>query len=220
MAFEVFNWSPRPNPVGAFKDRTLRVQFGDGYEQEAADGIHTVTQSWLLQFVGNEVYVRPILDFVRRHAGGKSFMWTPPLGEAGRYKARSLSVQPMGADMYTIAVTFEESVASKRAPADPAGRNFATRMEFEQMGINADIQNPEPGALVELFELDASGIGGEVLRFHGYMQVGPIFWQGQRYEPWAIQAEGFEQVGEGQQFSPRCAWATSARMRRAGRWPA
>ena len=34
------------------------------------------------------------------------------------------------------------------------------------------------------------------------MQVGPIFWQGQRYEPWAIQAEGFEQVGEGQQPSP------------------
>ena len=66
------------------------------------------------------------------------------------------------------------------------------------MGINADIQKLEPGALVELFELDASGIGGEVLRFHGYMQVGPIFWQGQRYEPWAIQAEGFEQVGEGQ----------------------
>ena len=88
------------------------------------------------------------------------------------------------------------------------------------MGINADIQKLEPGALVELFELDASGIGGEVLRFHGYMQVGPIFWQGQRYEPWAIQAEGFEQVGEGQQPRPRCAWATSARMRRAGRWPA
>jgi lambda family phage minor tail protein L len=75
-------------------------------------------------------------------------------------------------------------------------------MEFEQMGINADIQKLEPGALVELFELDASGIGGEILRFHGYMQVGPIFWQGQRYEPWAIQAEGFEQVGEGQQPSP------------------
>ena len=121
MAFEVFNWSPRPNPVGAFKDRTLRVQFGDGYEQEAADGIHTVTQSWPLQFVGNEVYVRPILDFVRRHAGGK-FLWTPPLGEAGRYKARSLSVQPMGADMYTIAVTFEESVAPDARAGGPAGR--------------------------------------------------------------------------------------------------
>ena len=63
------------------------------------------------------------------------------------------------------------------------------------MGINADIQKPEPGALVELFELDASGIGGEILRFHGYMQVGPIFWQGQRYEPWAIQAEGFRAGG-------------------------
>ncbi len=109
MAIETFNWSPRPNPVGTFKDRTLRVQFGDGYEQEVADGIHTVSQSWPLQFVGDETYVRPILDFVNRHSGGKSFAWTPPLGDEGRYKARSLSVQPMGANMYTLAVTFEQT---------------------------------------------------------------------------------------------------------------
>lgn len=70
------------------------------------------------------------------------------------------------------------------------------------MPITADIQKLEPGALVELFELDASEIGGAVQRFHGYMQVGAIHWQGKQYDPWSIQAEGFEQVGEGQQPSP------------------
>ncbi|AMG38456.1 phage minor tail protein L [Achromobacter xylosoxidans] len=70
------------------------------------------------------------------------------------------------------------------------------------MGIYSDVQKLEVGALVELFELDATEIGGQVLRFHGYTQVGPIWWQGQQYDPWAIRAEGFEQVGEGQQPSP------------------
>lgn len=70
------------------------------------------------------------------------------------------------------------------------------------MGIYSDVQKLEVGALVELFELDATAIGGQVLRFHGYTQVGPIWWQGQQYDPWAIRAEGFELVGEGQQPSP------------------
>ncbi len=60
------------------------------------------------------------------------------------------------------------------------------------MTIYADIQTLEPGALVELFEVDATALGADVLRFHGYTQVGPIFWQGIQYDPWPIQAEGFE----------------------------
>jgi lambda family phage minor tail protein L len=57
--------------------------------------------------------------------------------------------------------------------------------------IFADIQTLEPGAWVELFELDATNLGADKLWFHGYTQVGPIFWQGQQYDPWPIQAEGF-----------------------------
>ncbi len=70
------------------------------------------------------------------------------------------------------------------------------------MGIYADAQKLEVGQLVDLFELDATGIGGTLQRFHGYAQVGPIWWQENQYDPWAIQAEGFEQVGEGQQPTP------------------
>ena len=64
------------------------------------------------------------------------------------------------------------------------------------MTIYADIQKLEPGAEIELFELDARSItgggAGDVLRFHGYTQVGSIWWQGLEYSPWPIQAEGFE----------------------------
>ena len=70
------------------------------------------------------------------------------------------------------------------------------------MGIYADVQKLEVGELVDLYELDATGIGGTLQRFHGYTQIGPIWWQGNQYDPWAVQAEGIEQVGEGQQPTP------------------
>lgn len=70
------------------------------------------------------------------------------------------------------------------------------------MQIYADVQKLEVGELVELFELDATLIGGTLQRFHGYTQIGPIWWQGKQYDPWAIEAEGFEQAGDGQQPTP------------------
>lgn len=68
--------------------------------------------------------------------------------------------------------------------------------------ITADIQGLEPGDRVYLFELDATQIGGEHLRFHGYPQAGPIWWQGNEYSPWAIEAEGFARTGVGTQPAP------------------
>lgn len=71
------------------------------------------------------------------------------------------------------------------------------------MKITADIQRLEPGALVELFEVDATGIAGDMLRFHGYTQVGSIWWQGNEYSPWPIEGKGFARTGQGQQPAPR-----------------
>jgi len=70
------------------------------------------------------------------------------------------------------------------------------------MTIFADVQALEPGAFVELFTLDGSSIGGSVLNFHGYTQVGTITWQGVQYEPWPLQAEGFERTS-GQPPTPK-----------------
>lgn len=60
------------------------------------------------------------------------------------------------------------------------------------MTLAYDVQTLEPGGLVELFELDGSVLGAEVLYFHGYTQVGTITWKGIAYSPWPIKAEGFE----------------------------
>lgn len=57
--------------------------------------------------------------------------------------------------------------------------------------INGAIQTLEPGGMVELFTLDATLIGGDLSRFHGHEQETPIFWQGQGYFPWPIEARGF-----------------------------
>lgn len=70
--------------------------------------------------------------------------------------------------------------------------------------ITADIQGLEPGARVELFEVDATNIaGGSLLRFHGYQQAATIWWQGKEYTAWPIQAEGFAKTAEGAQPAPK-----------------
>ncbi|WP_035061046.1 phage minor tail protein L, partial [Andreprevotia chitinilytica] len=70
------------------------------------------------------------------------------------------------------------------------------------MTITADMQQLQPGAEVFLYRLDATAIGGDLLRFHGHLQAGPIWWQGQQYDPWPIEAEGFARTSEGKQPAP------------------
>lgn len=71
------------------------------------------------------------------------------------------------------------------------------------MKIYADVQKLELGERVELFEMDASLIGGDVLLFHGYEQLGSIWFGGEEYSAWPIQAEGFAKTSEGQQPTPK-----------------
>jgi lambda family phage minor tail protein L len=67
------------------------------------------------------------------------------------------------------------------------------------MSIADDIRALAPDALVELFELDATGIGGPLLRFHAGTNAlgGSVVWQGNAYQPYPVQAEGFEWSGRG-----------------------
>lgn len=67
--------------------------------------------------------------------------------------------------------------------------------------ITADVQTLEPGNWVELFEVDAQDIGGDVYRFHQY-GGGSITFQGLEYDPWPIKSEGFEMTGDGKQPLP------------------
>lgn len=60
------------------------------------------------------------------------------------------------------------------------------------MSVVADVQSLEPGARIELFELDATNLGADHLYFHAHLQAGPIYWQGRQYDPWPVTASGFE----------------------------
>lgn len=68
--------------------------------------------------------------------------------------------------------------------------------------IYAEVQRLDLEELVDLFKLDCTSFGGEVMRFHGYKQIGNIIWQGEAYVPWPIQLDGSELVGDGPAPTP------------------
>jgi lambda family phage minor tail protein L len=73
------------------------------------------------------------------------------------------------------------------------------------MGVPADIQSLEPSSVIELFELDATVVGGSVLRFHAGTNelMQNIVWQGNEYTRFPITATGFDFDGSGQLPRPK-----------------
>lgn len=67
------------------------------------------------------------------------------------------------------------------------------------MSILGTLSAFNQGQNVELFELDLTPFGAELLRFHGgvneYMQ--PIIWQGNEYTPFPVEATGFAKSSTG-----------------------
>lgn len=63
----------------------------------------------------------------------------------------------------------------------------------------ADIQTLTPGTVVELFELDATGLGGVVNRFHPGVAPGgsDVVWQGNTYYRMPIQGSGWAMSSKG-----------------------
>jgi len=65
--------------------------------------------------------------------------------------------------------------------------------------IYNEIQQLAPSAVIELFVLDATNVGGQILRFHaGTNHIrGNIIWQAQHYLAFPIQVSGFELKANG-----------------------
>ena len=66
--------------------------------------------------------------------------------------------------------------------------------------ITTEIQKLSPSAVIELFVMDLTLFNEGVVRFHaGTNELRrQVVWQGNTYEPFPIQAEGFEFNGNGQ----------------------
>jgi lambda family phage minor tail protein L len=73
------------------------------------------------------------------------------------------------------------------------------------MSIESEIQKLEPSAVIEMFELDPTDLGGSILRFHAGTNNlrGNIVWQGNTYTAFPIQVTGFEYTGNGQLPRPK-----------------
>lgn len=105
---ERFSWRATGEPTGAVTFRRLTAQFGDGYRQVVGDGINTEVQSWPVTFAGGKQEMQAVAALLRRHAGVRSFFWTPPLGEEGLYEAPSFSLAHIGGDVYRVSATFQQ----------------------------------------------------------------------------------------------------------------
>jgi lambda family phage minor tail protein L len=65
--------------------------------------------------------------------------------------------------------------------------------------IARDISTLEHSAELELFVLDATMLGGSIMRFHGGTNelMQPVVWQDETYQPFPIEADGFKQAADG-----------------------
>lgn len=68
-----------------------------------------------------------------------------------------------------------------------------------------DTSKLEQDALIDLFDLDLTHLGGDFLRFHSGMNElrQPIVWKGNIYQPYPIEASGFELSGHGTSNRPK-----------------
>lgn len=73
------------------------------------------------------------------------------------------------------------------------------------MTIKTDIQKLEPGSIIELFELDLTPFGGDLLRFHAGTNglLANVTWAGNVYTAFPVAASGFEFSGQGQAPRPK-----------------
>jgi len=109
MTYQTFGWAPRTEPEGKRTFRVLRAQFGDGYVQQAGDGINNETATWPLEFAGYAAQIQPIDDFLRAHQGFKPFWWTPPMASTpALFVAGEIILQPLGGDAFVLRTTFEQ----------------------------------------------------------------------------------------------------------------
>lgn len=71
---EVFKWCPLrdPEPQIEYEEKTREVQFGDGYEQIAPDGLNSMSRTFKgFEFIGDEA--DQVLAFFMRHGKSKAF---------------------------------------------------------------------------------------------------------------------------------------------------
>ena len=102
-----FTWSPQT----ANKTVELRMNtspFGDGYEQDVANGINHKRREWALTFVRPKSEIDAIESFLDTQDGA-AFDWTDPDGFVARWKCKNWSRAPQGSLVAaSLSATFKQ----------------------------------------------------------------------------------------------------------------
>lgn len=109
MAIETFTWDRQKGAQGKIEYRVRVAKFGDGYSQAVQDGLNNEVQTWPLSFEGGIDYILPLKDFFKRHAGCKSFYWTPP-GESAPllFRAANITLTSIGGGVFSLSAEFQQ----------------------------------------------------------------------------------------------------------------
>lgn len=107
---ELFSLCVQASASGQASFRNLRADFGDGYTQEAGDGINTRRESWSVSVKGTLAgVVGEAVEFFDRHQGYMAFQWVSPSSGLKLFKCREgYSLQHVAGSIYTLSATLEE----------------------------------------------------------------------------------------------------------------
>lgn len=73
------------------------------------------------------------------------------------------------------------------------------------MSVRSELQKLAPDVIVELYDLDLTDFGGDLLHFHAGLNelYEPVVWRGNTYAPWPMSVKGFQVSGQGRQGRPK-----------------
>ncbi|MBH1790540.1 phage tail protein [Stenotrophomonas muris] len=110
---ETFVWCVYSSPPSVeYEAITRAAVFGDGYLQEAPDGINNEKQTWELELWGHREadQMGNAKAFLRlRRQRGESFLWTPPGEPEALYRCTKLSAVDELEGYLRISCTFEQT---------------------------------------------------------------------------------------------------------------
>ncbi len=106
---DTYIWDTYVGTSGQGVFRTRSARFGDGYVQDAGDGLNNEMQTWTHSASDlDSDTLDEIMYFLRAHKGYKKFYWTPPNGVQGCYVCKQYTMNPGEGELRTFTAVFEQ----------------------------------------------------------------------------------------------------------------
>lgn len=112
MATPTFSWVINSQASSTVGYTVRTAQMGDGYVQEAGEGVNNKLESWDVSWVGTDTECNAMMDFFDALGGYKSFYWTNPLGKIGLWKCKNPKPTELGGNTFSISGTFTKAYAA------------------------------------------------------------------------------------------------------------